>query len=74
MREGRGTLKELTALWRQLDPRGRWELVEMAYGIRQIQDNVPGCRREMPSYEGTMKLRNELAAQGRSPEIKERGR
>lgn len=26
MKEGQGTLKELTALWRQLDPRGRWLL------------------------------------------------
>ena len=60
MKEGRGTLKELTALWRKLDPRGKWELVEMAYGICQIQNAFPECRRDMPSHEETMKLRKEL--------------
>lgn len=59
MKEGRGTLKELTSLWRQLDARGKWEVVEMAYGICQIQDRYPECRRDMPSYEETLKLRKE---------------
>ena len=57
MKEGRGTLKELTSLWRQLDARGKWELVEIAYGICQIQDKYADCRRDMPSYEETLKLR-----------------
>ena len=60
MVEGRGTLKELTALWRQLDPRGRCDLVEYAYYIRQIQDRFPECRRDMLSQEEIMKLRNQL--------------
>ena len=63
MREGRGTLKELTALWRQLDPRGEWELVEMAYGIKMLKDKYPDAKNHMPSYEETMRLRTELEKQ-----------
>lgn len=60
MKEGQGTLKELTALWRQLDPRGRWLLVETAYGELQNMKHHPECRTDMPSQSETLKLRNEL--------------
>ena len=60
MKEGRGTLKELITLWRQLDPRGRWHLVETAYAEVQIMNKHPECRRDMHSYEETMKLRAEI--------------
>ena len=60
MREGRGTLKELTALWRQLDPRGRWLLVETAYGELQNMRHHPECRSNMPSQAETLKLRKEV--------------
>ena len=60
MREGRGTLKELTALWRQLDPRGRWLLVETAYGELQNMRHHPECRSNMPGQAETLKLRKEV--------------
>ena len=60
MKEGRGTLKELTALWRQLDPRGKWDLVEMAYSIKVLMDKYPNCRHDMPSYKETMEMRARL--------------
>ena len=59
MREGRGTLKELTTLWRQLDPRGRWMLVETAYAEVQSLKRYPECRNDMPSQARTLKLRKE---------------
>ena len=60
MREGQGTLKELTALWRQLDPRGRWTVVETAYGELHNMKRYPECRSNMPSRAETLKLRKEL--------------
>lgn len=60
MREGQGTLKELTALWRQLDPRGRWTVVETAYAELHNMKRYPECRSEMPSQVETLKLRKEL--------------
>lgn len=60
MREGKGTLKELTALWRQLDPRGRWTVVETAYAEVQNMKKYSECRSDMPGYEETMRLRLEI--------------
>ena len=60
MKEGQGTLKELTALWRQLDSRGKWMLVEMAYAEVQNMRKHPECRSDMPSWTETLKLRREL--------------
>ncbi len=60
MREGQGTLKELTTLWRQLDPRGRWTVVETAYGELRNMKQYPECRSDMPSQAETLKLRKEL--------------
>ena len=60
MREGQGTLKELTALWRQLDPRGRWTVVEMAYDELHNMKRYPECRSDMPCQAETLKLRKEL--------------
>jgi hypothetical protein len=60
MREGQGTLKELTTLWRQLDARGRWMLVETAYAELQSMKRNPECRSDMPSQAEALKLRQEL--------------
>ena len=60
MREGQGTLKELTALWRQLDPRGRWTVVETAYAELHNMKRYPACRSDMPNQAETLKLRKEL--------------
>ena len=60
MKEGQGTLKELTTLWRQLDPRGRLMLVEMAYAEVQNMKRHPECRSDMPSQAEVLKLRREL--------------
>ena len=60
MRKGQGTLKELTALWRQLDPRGRWLLVETAYAEVKNMQRYPKCRSDMPGQGETLKLREEM--------------
>ena len=60
MKEGKGTLKELTALWRQLDSRGKWLLVETAYGEVQNMKRHPECRSDMPSHAETMSRRAKL--------------
>lgn len=60
MREGQGTLKELTDLWRQLDPRGRWLLVETAYAEVKNMQRYPECRSDMPGQGETLKLREEM--------------
>ena len=60
MREGQGTLKELTALWRKLDPRGRWLLVETAYGELLNMKQHPECRSDMPGQAKTLRFREEL--------------
>ena len=60
MRKGQGTLKELTALWRQLDPRGRWLLVETAYAEVKNMKRYPKCRSDMPGQVETLKLREEM--------------
>ena len=60
MKEGRGTLKELTALWSQMDPRGRWTVVEMAYSELQNMKQHSECRSDMPSQAETLKFREEF--------------
>ena len=60
MRKGQGTLEELTALWRQLDPRGRWLLVETAYAEVKNMKRYPECRSDMPGQAETLKLREEM--------------
>ena len=60
MRKGQGTLKELTELWQKLDPRGRWLLVETAYGELQNMKHHPECRSDMPSQAETLRFREEL--------------
>jgi len=54
MKKGCGTLTELTAIWRYLNPAARWELVEKAYNIKNMYDH--GCYDdvEIPSQEETL--------------------
>lgn len=57
MREGRGTLTELTALWRKLDPGRRFLLVEDAYEYVQDYEKDP-TPMEMPSPEKARAIRS----------------
>ena len=57
MREGCGTLTELTYLWKSLTPYCRWCLVEEAYRMKQNIENGYSILTEMPSQDETLALR-----------------
>lgn len=57
MKEGCGTLKELTVLWKSLNPYCRWILVEEAYRMKQNCENGFTTFTEMPSQAETLSLR-----------------
>lgn len=57
MKEGCGTMKELTYLWKSLTPYCRWCLVEEAFRMKQNIENGQGVLTKMPSQDETLALR-----------------